>query len=258
MYQDEKSKTGWRLTPNFSIHIHIKDIALLENIRNTLDVGKVRKNSSSTAVFRVDNIQEIPVIVDHFTRYPLIGFKISDFLLFKQCYDLIKQKQHLSKEGLEKIVALKCNLNKGLSEVLVKAYPNIKAVPRPHYKFKGVPNPYWISGFVAGDSTFCVSIEKSSENKIGHRVRLIFGSCLHIRDRELLIGIANYFNIFNNDLMANKYIYDSVTRKTSLLQIKNNSDIINKIIPFFNQYPILGIKSLDFSDFKTVAKLIKK
>jgi len=50
--------------------------------------------------------------------------------------------------------------------------------------------------------------------------------------------------------MARKYIYDSATRETSLLQIKNNSDIINKIIPFFDQYPILGVKSLDFSDLK--------
>ena len=257
IYRDEKSKTGWRVTPNFSIHIHIKDIALLESIRDTLGVGKVRKNSSSTAVFRVDNIQELQVIVDHFTRYPLIGFKVSDFLLFKQCYDLIKQKQHLTQEGLEKIVALKCNLNKGLTDVLMKAFPNIVAVPRPHYKFNGIQNPYWISGFVSGDSTFCVSIEKSSENKVGHRVRLIFGTCLHIRDRELLIGIANYFNILNNNLMKSKYIYDSATRETSLLQIKNNSDIINKIIPFFNQFPILGVKSLDFSDFKKVAELMK-
>jgi hypothetical protein len=257
MYRDEKSKTGWRVTPNFSIHIHIKDIILLESIRNTLGVGKVRKNSSSSVVFRVDNIQEIQVIVDHFTRYPLIGFKVSDFLLFKQCYDLIKQKQHLTQEGLRKIVALKCNLNKGLTNVLVKAFSNIIAVPRPHYKFNGIPNPYWISGFVTGDSTFCVSIEKSSENKVGHRIRLIFGTCLHIRDRELLIGIANYFNILNNNLVASKYIYDSSTRETSLLQIKNNSDIINKIIPFFDQYPILGIKSLDFSDFKKVAELMK-
>jgi LAGLIDADG endonuclease len=257
MYRDYNSNTGWRVTPNFSIHIHIKDIALLESIRDTLSVGKVRKNSSSTAVFRVDNIQEIQVIVDHFIRYPLIGFKVSDFLLFKQCYDLIKQKQHLTPEGLEKIVALKYNLNKGLTDVLCEAFPNIVAVSRPHYKFKGIPDPYWISGFVAGDSTFCVSIEKSSENKLGHRVRLIFGTCLHIRDRELLIGIANYFNILNNNLMARKYIYDSATRETSLLQIKNNSDIINKIIPFFDQYPILGVKSLDFSDFKKVAELMK-
>jgi hypothetical protein len=57
--------------------------------------------------------------------------------------------------------------------------------------------------------------------------------------------------------MASKYIYDSATRETNLLQIKNNSDIINKIIPFFDQYPILGIKSLDFADFKKVAELVK-
>lgn len=219
-------------------------------------MGKVRQNSSSTAVFRVDNIQEIQVIVDHFTRYPLIGFKFSEFLLFKQCYDLIKQKQHLTKEGLEKIVVLKYNLNKGLTDVLLEAYPNIVTIPTPHYNFNGIPNPYWISGFVSGDSTFCVSIEKSSENKLGHRVRLIFGTCLHIRDRELLIGIANYFNILNNNLMASKYIYDSKPRETSVLQIKNNTNIINKIIPFFDQYPILGIKSLDFSEFKKVAELM--
>lgn len=220
-------------------------------------MGKIRKNSRRTAVFRVDNIQEIHVIVDHFTKYPLISFKVSDFLLFKQCYDLIKQKQHLTPEGLEKIVALKCNLNKGLTDVLREAFPNIIPVPRPHYNFNFIINPNWISGFVSGDSTFCVSIEKSDENKIGSRVRLIFGTCLHIRDKELLIGIANYFNILKKNLVESKYIYDSATRETSLLQIKNNSDIINKVIPFFDQYPILGVKSLDFSDFKKVAELIK-
>ena len=54
-----------------------------------------------------------------------------------------------------------------------------------------------------------------------------------------------------------RYIYDSLRRETSLLQIKNMSDIINKIIPFFNQYPILGVKSLDFADFKKVAEFMK-
>ena len=70
--------------------------------------------------------------------------------MFKQCYDLIKQKKHLTQEGLKKIVALKCNLNKGLTEVLMEAFPNIVPVPRPRYNFDGIPNPYWISGFVSG------------------------------------------------------------------------------------------------------------
>lgn len=54
-----------------------------------------------------------------------------------------------------------------------------------------------------------------------------------------------------------KYIYLSTKRETSLLQIRNYSDVVNKIIPFFNQYPILGVKRLDFLDFKKVAELIK-
>jgi hypothetical protein len=224
-----KTKTGWRVTPNFSIHIHKKDVALLQNIRDTLGVGKVRKNSCSTVLFRVDNLQELQVIVDHFTKYPLIGSKVSDFLLFKDCYEIIKQKQHLTPEGLAKIVALKSSLNKGLNDSILKAFPSSIAIPRPVSNFQGIPSPYWISGFVAGDSSFCVSIEKTKETRIGHRIRLIFGTCLHIRDRELLVGMANYLKIAEG-----KHIYNSVTRKTSLLQIKNISDILNKIIPFFN------------------------
>jgi hypothetical protein len=54
-----------------------------------------------------------------------------------------------------------------------------------------------------------------------------------------------------------KHIHDTKSIKRTLLQIKNFADIENKIIPFFNRYPILGIKSLDFADFKKVAELIK-
>jgi hypothetical protein len=105
-------------------------------------VGKVRQNSSNTVIFRVDNIQELQVIIDHFNKYPLIGVKVSDFLFFKQCYELIKQKQHLTPEGFEKILALKCNINKGLNESLMTAFPNIVPIDRPKYNFIGIPDPF--------------------------------------------------------------------------------------------------------------------
>ena len=79
-----------------------------------------------------------------------------------------------------------------MAEDLKSAFSNILPVIIPEYQFKGIPNPFWLSGFVTGDSTFCVSIEKSN-NKIGKRVRLIFVTCLHIRDKELLKGIALFF-----------------------------------------------------------------
>lgn len=242
----------WRVSANFSIHIHLKDIKLLEQIRDTLGVGKVRKNSKTTAIYRVDNIQELQTIIDHFNNFPLVSAKLSDFLLFEQCYNLIKQKQHLTQEGLEQILALKCNLNKGLSDELKEAFPHIVPVNRPEYEFKGIPHPFWISGFASGDSSFCVSIE-NSRNKIGKRIRLIFGTHLHIRDKELLIGLGNYFK--SSDKSVN--IQCSESKKTALLQIKNSSDIENRIIPFFIKYPILGSKSFDFADFVKVANLLK-
>jgi len=69
--------------------------------------------------------------------------------------------------------------------------------------------------------------------------------------------MANYFKSFNAASPLNNNVHCSEINNTSLLQIKNIYDIENIIIPFFNQYPILGVKRLDFEDFKTVAKLIK-
>jgi LAGLIDADG endonuclease len=200
-------------------------------------VGKVRKNSNKTAIFRVDNIQELQVIIDHFNKYPLISAKVPDFLLFEQCFSLIKQKQHLTQAGLEQIVALRYYLNKGESDVLKEAFPNIVPVDRPKYVFNGIPNPFWISGFVSGDSTFCVSIQKGY-NKIGNRVRLIFGTCLHIRDKELLISIRNYFyNLASASQEVSFFYFESGARgrenksgargRENIFMILKSKEIVN-------------------------------
>ena len=53
----------------------------------------------------------------------------------------------------------------------------------------------------------------------------------------------------------NKYIY--YTDTSVAVQIVNTSDILNIIIPFFNEYQIKGAKELDFIDFKKVAEIVK-
>ena len=39
--------------------------------------------------------------------------------------------------------------------------------------------------------------------------------------------------------------------------VRKLSDINDKIIPFFQKYPIIGIKSKDFYDFCKVAEMLK-
>jgi len=49
-------------------------------------------------------------------------------------------------------------------------------------------------------------------------------------------------------------IYKS--RDTVYLHITKLEDINEKVIPFFEKYKIVGIKSKDYSDFKKVAELM--
>lgn len=100
---------------------------------------------------------------------------------------------------------------------------------------------------------------------LGSRVQLRFAIGLNIREKELILGLANYFNL-HDEVNSNKYIY--VSENSVNLQITNftswprsaaaeaEADIINIVIPFFEKYSIYGLKSLDFVDFKHVANLM--
>ena len=121
--QDMRQKLKWRVGPAFQIKLHIKDIAILEAIKHTLGVGTVTKDSLNMANFNVWSVKELQVIIDHFDRYPLITAKCSDLLLFKQCFEIIKKGEHLTNEGLLKLVSLKNSLNLGLSDKLKKFFP---------------------------------------------------------------------------------------------------------------------------------------
>lgn len=252
IFKSSSNVLGWRVSLSFAIHIHIKDISLLYKIKNTLGVGVVRRNSTTTAIYSVTGLSNLKVIINHFIKYPLISEKYADFILFKYCYDICVSGAHLTLNGFRKILSFKSSLNKGLSSTLIVAFPGIIPEPRPVNLPISKLDPNWIAGFISGDSSFSVAIENVSTG-LGKRVRLIFGTCLHIRDYPLLLLIRNHF-IDSKNISSN--IHCSKKNNTSILQIKDTKVIFNKVIPFFNKYPVEGIKALDFNDFQEVAKLM--
>ena len=76
----------------------------------------------------------------------------------------------------------------------------------------------------------------------------------HARDKQLMGDFITYFNCgtlakkFNKKY--NNYHYE--------YQVNKFSDINTKIIPFFNKYPIVGVKLLDFQDFCKIVKIIEQ
>jgi len=117
-----------------------KDRDILEDIKYSLGVGRIY--ISGTKVFyRVENFNELQVMVDHFEKYLLVTVKKMDYALFKECFNIIKDKKHLTDEGLLKIVQIKSSLNRGLPENLKKQF-KININEKLKFKFEGIPDPY--------------------------------------------------------------------------------------------------------------------
>jgi hypothetical protein len=116
------------------------------------------------AIFRVSSIKELEIIIHHFLKYPLITQKFSDFLLFKQAFDLMKCKKHLTLEGLKEIVNIKASMN---TEISLSEFPNIVPVFRPSVPLQNEIDPFWFAGFTSGDGCFSVSLKKSTSSKLG-------------------------------------------------------------------------------------------
>jgi len=125
----------------FQIGLHQKDEALLKNIQSYFGVGGIFKQGSESIKYVVGSRNDLEVIINHFEKYCLITQKSSDFLLFKQGYEIIKTNKHLTTEGLEKLVAIKGSLNLGLSPELKSAFPNILPVPRPSVVDQEIKDP---------------------------------------------------------------------------------------------------------------------
>ena len=131
IYKKGSVKIGWTVQPLFIIVLHKKDIAILEIIKSTMGVGEIYKHGKNAAQFRIFSIKDLAVVINHFDKYPLITKKLADYILFKRIIGLISNKEHLTMEGLQKIIAIKTSMNLGLSDELKKAFPNIIPVKRP-------------------------------------------------------------------------------------------------------------------------------
>jgi len=93
--------------------------------------------------YRVASIHDLTnIVIPHFIKYPLITQKQADFLLFKKVIELINNKEHLTLEGLLKIVSIKGSLNLGLSPELKEAFPDIDLEKRPVINSISIQSPY--------------------------------------------------------------------------------------------------------------------
>ena len=107
----------------------------------------------------------------------------------------------------------------------------------------------WMAGFSTGESNFFITVQKS-KTKSDIATSLRFSIAQDSRDILLLKSLAGFFNCGHIAQYKNRKVCEFIVTKIN--------DIILYIIPFFDQYPLLGSKAKDCADFKQVALLIEK
>lgn len=108
---------------------------------------------------------------------------------------------------------------------------------------------FFLAGFVEGEGSFNISLRRKADYKVGWQVVMSFNvsqkdpTLLYLLQEELGCGIIKVRKI------DNLYSYDAT----------NPKDIIQKVIPYFQKYPILSdSKKKNFSIFCAIAKLMDK
>lgn len=254
--KNKEFKCGWRVHAVFAIGLHKKDKMILEMLQSYFSGGKIYKHSEDMLQLQIFSIKDLIKVLEHFDQFPLLTQKQFDYKQFKQAIYMIKNREHLTVDGLTKLVEIKAYMNKGLSDTLKSAFPLVATdlaykdiTPKLLIRNSIIESPNWITGFTSGEGCFSINISKSSANRLGFQVSLKFTLTQPFRDELLLKSFIDYLGCGRVEKQRDLRVDFVVTKF---------SDIEKKIIPFFNKYPIIGVKSKDFEDWCEVAQMIKE
>ena len=99
-------------------------------------------------------------------------------------------------------------------------------------------NPWYISGFVDGEGSFLVSFSKRPLLALGIEVRPSFTVSQHERNKDVVYQLQCFF-----DSGSVRYNTRDHTYK---FEVRSLSELIEKIIPHFEAYPLRTSKQKDF------------
>ena len=108
---------------------------------------------------------------------------------------------------------------------------------------------WYITGFVDGEGCFCVSFNLRGKLSVGVEVRPSFSVSQNKKSLEVIKMIQEYFGCggIRFDKKDQTYKYE----------VRSINDLVNKIIPNFERFPLKTHKKEDFERcIKTLSKFV--
>ena len=107
-------------------------------------------------------------------------------------------------------------------------------------------NPNWVTGLTDAEGSFIISTPNSTSAN-GKKVSLRFSLTQKAHSVGILYSLQQFFGcgqVIPSSKGCMRYV------------VQNKGDIINKIIPHFEQFPLQTSKGLNFNTFKEAAKIV--
>lgn len=243
-----KTKAGkYTAKLRFSLAIMENDTELLNQIRNFLNCGNISKPRSNGMIhYTVSKLSDInSIIIPHFKDYPLRGNKFQDFNSWCLAANIITEGRHLTSEGIIELQDLFKNMNRSRANTLdyLPSHCNKDS-------FEYIPiNGNYISGFIAGDGSIGI-FQHSLTFDSPNFCRIYLSLTQHKNNIFLINEIKSYFKVEIKTKVQ--------TNNTIQLSIENKELFKSVIIPFFNEFPLYGVKLNNLNKIIKILSLITK
>ena len=109
-------------------------------------------------------------------------------------------------------------------------------------------DPWYVTGLVEGEGCFSVSFSFRRRLRIGIETRPSFSVSLSKRDLPLVKALRGYFRCGG--------IRFSRSDRTYKFEVRSVPDLVKKIIPHFEKYPLKGSKRGDFEKFSRICRMV--
>ena len=107
----------------------------------------------------------------------------------------------------------------------------------------------YLSGYADGEGCFCVSINKSDRHKFGWEVRPSFSVSQNSNRSNVLHTFKKYFGC--------GAIRPDRSDRTLKYEVRSINDLVYKVIPHFEKYPLISSKNRDAGKFMDVCRMMR-
>lgn len=245
----QKTKNGQKITLAFKVTQKEHSMGILLDLQKYFGCGNIyidnrKENAYKFSVNKIDDI--INKVIPHLDRYPLFTSKNLDYLDFRKVALLMKDKLHLNKEVMDNILLIKSNMNSKRS--FEQRWSYLKGSEPINLTNE------WVQAFVDGEGSFQFLIMNAMSRG---KPYIALSPTLEIAQSNHDVGVLKALvQFFGCGYLKPKYdINDMEATKSSRIVNRFVISQHSVVTEFFDKYPLLTRKHLDYLDWKKLIQL---